>query len=56
MISRVMNDPGDVVVLVDDHHRQVALAGFGDGEDCPVAPSMTIKLYSVSRFIRITSC
>ena len=36
VLARLGEDPVDVVVLVDDHHRQVSTSGVGDGDGSPV--------------------
>jgi hypothetical protein len=35
VLSGLVQDPVDVVVLVDQHHRQVPLAGVGQGQRGP---------------------
>ena len=44
------------MILVDDHHRQVATAALRTVTVAPSEMSAMAKLYSVSRFIRITVC
>ena len=54
VLTRLVEDAVDVVVLIDHHHRQVSVAAVGDRQVAPSEMSTMAKLYSVSRFILIT--